>query len=137
MQIRRLAGVLGRVAFSVLFAGLFYTGWLAVFLVLGALKTSTDPAKVILWVIAPVITAAGFAVGLTVVRRLTQARREGFLRTFLWPLVGCILGAVVVVWLGPMLIVFGMFVLGTGSVALQELFTQTRAGNDASQGEKP
>ena len=127
MEIRRLAGALARVVISVLFAGLFYTGWLAVFL--AAFKDSSVPVKAALWGIAPVITATGFAVGMIVAKHLTQVRREGFLRTFLWPLVGCILGAVVVVWLGPMLIVFGMFVLGTGCVALQELLTQTRAGN--------
>jgi len=128
MQIRRWAGGLARVALSVLFAGLFYFGWLAVFL--GAFKDSGVPVKAVLWVIAPVITAAGFAAGLAVARRLTKARGEGFLRTLIWPLVGCILGAVAVVWFGPMLIVFGMFLVGTGSVALRELITQTPLGND-------
>jgi hypothetical protein len=63
-----------------------------------------------------------------VAKRLTEARREAFVRMFIWPLVGCILGAVVVVWFGPMLIVFGMFLVGTGSVALREFITQTRTG---------
>jgi len=127
MQIRRWAGALIRVAISVVFAGLFYTGWLAVFLV--AFKDSGVPVKAVLWVIAPVITAAGFAVGMMVARRLTNARQEGFIRMFIWPLAGCVLGAVSVVWIGPMLIVFGMFLVGTGSVALREIATQTRAGN--------
>jgi hypothetical protein len=127
MQIRSLTGALTRVVVSLLFAGLFYTGWLAVFL--GAFKNSTGPAKAVWWMIAPVVTAAGFAVGLMVSERLTQPRREGFIRMFIWPLVGCILGAVVVVWFGPMLIVFGMFLVGTGSVTLREFVIQTRSGS--------
>ena len=75
MQIRSLTGALTRVVVSVLFAGLFYTGWLAVFL--GAFKNSTGPAKA--------------------------------------------------VWFGPMLIVFGMFLVGTGSVTLREFVIQTRS----------
>jgi len=127
MRIRQLAGMLARVVVSVLGGGLFYTGWLAVFL--GMFKDSHAPVKALLWMVAPVITAAGFAVGLMVAQHLTEARREAFIRTFRWPLVGCILGAVVVVWFGPMLIVFGMFLVGTGSVALRELVAQTRTGN--------
>lgn len=73
------------------------------------------------------ITASGFAVGLIVAKRLTKARWEAFLPTFIWPLVGCVLGAVVVVWFGPMLIVFGMLLMGTASVALRQLITRTRA----------
>jgi hypothetical protein len=127
MPIRRLAGALARVTVSALFAGLFYTGWLAVFL--GAFQDSGVLVKAVLWVVAPVITAAGFAVGMIIAERLTETRREDFVRTFAWPLFGCVLGAVVVVWLGPMLIVFGMFLVGTGSVALRELVPQTRARN--------
>lgn len=119
MQIWRLAGALIRIGISVLFAGLFYSGWLAVFL--AAFRTASVPVKGVLWVIAPVVTATGFAVGLAIAKRLTRARREVFMRTFVWPLVGCTLGAVTVVWFGPMLIVFGMFLAGTGSVALREV----------------
>ena len=36
-------------------------------------------------------------------------------------MIGCALGAVAVIWFGPMLIVFGMFVAGTASIALREM----------------
>jgi len=68
-------------------------------------------------------------VRMIVAQCLTGTRPKGFLRTFIWPLVGCVLGAVAVVWFGPMLIVFGMLVVGTGSVALRESVSQTRAAN--------
>jgi hypothetical protein len=118
VEMKRLATVLFRVGISVLFAAIFYVGWLAVFL--GLFKDSGISVKAVLWVIAPVVTAAGFAVGLMAANRLTGIRRVAFPRTFAWPLVGCALGAVSVVWFGPMLIVFGMFLIGTGTVALRE-----------------
>ncbi len=126
MQFRRLAGAMARVAVSALFAGLFYFAWLAAFL--AAFQQSGVAVKAVLWLIAPVFTAAGFAAGLASAMRLTKAPREGFLGTFLWPLVGCTLGAAVAVWFGPMLIVFGMFLGGTGSVALREVIAGTKAG---------
>jgi hypothetical protein len=73
------------------------------------------------------VTAAGFAAGTVIASGMISARRETFFQAFVWPLVGCFLGAVSVVWFGPMLIVFGMFFLGTGSVALKELI-EVRAG---------
>jgi hypothetical protein len=116
---KQLATALFRVAVSLIFAAIFYIGWLAVFL--GLFRDSSVSAKVVLWLIAPVVTAAGFAVGLLLVERLTSTRRRAFFSTFAWPLVGCALGAVSVVWFGPMLIVFGMFLVGTGSLALREI----------------
>ncbi len=55
MQTRWLARAFGRVVVSLLFAGIFYVGWLAAFL--AAFKDSGVPVKAILWVIAPIITA--------------------------------------------------------------------------------
>jgi len=129
MRIRRLAVMSARIAVSVLFAGLFYVVWLAVFL--GLFKESAILVKAVLWTVAPLIPAAGFALGLAVAKRWTQVPQEGFLRTLIWPLVGCVLGAVVAVWFGPMLIVFGMFLVGTGSVALREVVT-----NDCKAGKQ-
>ena len=124
-----MAGALVQVVISVVSAGLFYLAWLAVFL--GLFKDSGIPVKAVLWTVAPLITATGFALGLAVAKRWTHVPQEGFLRTLIWPLVGCVLGAVVVVWFGPMLIVFGMFLVGTGSVALREVVT-----NDCKAGKQ-
>ncbi|NUQ61066.1 MAG: hypothetical protein HUU20_01170 [Pirellulales bacterium] len=59
-----LAGALVRVVVAVLFARLFYPGCLAIFL--GAFQESGDATKAVLWVLAPVVTAIGFAVGMMI-----------------------------------------------------------------------
>ena len=125
MRTRQLAGALARVVSSVLFAGLFHAGWLALFLTM--FRIGPWPVRGVLWGIAPVITAAGFAVGLLAAARPTGASRPAPLRTFVWPLAGCTLGAVSVVWIGPMFIGFGMFLGGTGSVVLREIVGYSRA----------
>ncbi|NQT15123.1 MAG: hypothetical protein HQ582_20365, partial [Planctomycetes bacterium] len=63
----------------------------------------------------------GLATGLWLNDRLFSRGSERVLRLWLWPLIGCSVGAAVVFWFGPMLIVFGMFVVGTVSVALREV----------------
>jgi len=50
-----------------------------------------------------------------------SAKAGKFLNIFKWSLAGCAIGAGSVVWFGPMLIVFGMFLVGTASVALREV----------------
>ena len=118
MDPRTLWGALGRVAFSLLCAGASYSVWLAAFLLTTKLESSIVEA--ILFLLAPVLTAAGFTVGILVLERRTGKGRTRFLRIFIWPLIGCAIGAGVVYWFGPMLIVFGMFAAGTVSVALRE-----------------
>jgi hypothetical protein len=44
-----------------------------------------------------------------------------FIHIYRWPLVGCAIGAGVVYWFGPMLVVFGMLAAGTASVVLREV----------------
>ncbi len=126
MQVKWLARALVRVALSVLFAGIFYIGWLAVFLT--TLKDSQGPVIAVWWIIAPAVTASGFATGMMTANGLIAGQWESFFRTLVWPLVGCVLGAVSVVWFGPMLIVFGMFLAGTGSVLLREFVLLTGRG---------
>jgi hypothetical protein len=116
----RLWRVLARIACALLCAGLFYAAWLALFL----LTPNPDSAVVeaILWLLAPLMTAAGFALGIALFERLAGQSRTAFLRIFLWPLFGCAIGAGVVYWFGPMLIVFAMFAAGTASIALREVY---------------
>ena len=118
MSIRRLLGVVARVVLSLLFAGVFYVGWMAV-----AIPTIQSGfggliAQVILWMVAPVVTGLGFAVGATAFELLPMTRKGGFWRTYKWCLAGCAIGGGVVCIFGPMLIVFGMFAAGTLSVVL-------------------
>lgn len=78
------------------------------------------------WLLGPVVTAAGFTTGIVIYEILSRTRRTGFFRIFPWPLIGCAAGAGAVYWFGPMLIVFGMFVAGTASVALRELIMSVK-----------
>ena len=108
-----------RVACSVLCAGATYFVWMAAFISLK--DTGGQVITALLWVAAPVATALGFAVGAALHERLTEGRHDRFRRVYLWPLVGCSIGAAVVFPFGPMLIVFGMFLMGTASMILREL----------------
>jgi hypothetical protein len=132
MPIKLWGGALLRVGIAVLFAGIFYTGWLAAFL---AVFRYTMLPLIIAWqVLMPAATAFGFAVGMLLAERLVGVRREGFLRMFLWPFGGCVLGALVIVWYGPMLMVFAMFLAGTGSLVLREIMALFLQGKDAEEG---
>ena len=60
------------------------------------------------------------------------ARKSKFLNIFKWSLIGCAIGAGAVVWFGPMLIVFGMFLVGMVSVALREIISLRRYKRNVS-----
>lgn len=114
-----LLWALVRVAVSTLCAGFFYAVWLGAFL---SLRPSLgDSLMVVFWPAAPFVTAAGYAFGLGLIRPGERPRRDSFLPSFIWALLGCGAGAAVVFPFGPMLIVFGMFVLGSLTVAGREL----------------
>jgi hypothetical protein len=119
-----------RVALSLFSAGVFYFAWLAAFL----LTASSDgsAAQIILWLLAPVVTAAGFSAGILIAERLFKADRSRPLHLFIWPLIGCAIGAAIVFWFGPMLIVFGMFAAGTASIMLREVVRITNQTRTSS-----
>ncbi len=119
MEPKYLWRLLVRVAFSILSAGVFYFAWMGVFLF--ATKLGVSIIRPILWLLGPVITATGFAAGIAIFERLTGTSKTRFLQVFIWPLIGCVIGAGVVYPFGPMLIVFGMFTAGIVSVVLREL----------------
>ena len=107
-----------RVVSSLLIGVVFYMIWLATFLLISSIHPIIEG---ILWLISPVITGIGFAVGAIILNRLVNANDVPFLRILIWPLVGCIVGALIVYWFGPMLIVFSMLALGAFSVLIREL----------------
>ena len=124
MSFRYLRGALVRVTVSLLCAGIGYSVWMAALLL--STRLDSPVLEAILWPLAPVATATGFAGGIAVFERVTGASRTRFFRILIWPLIGCAIGAGVVYWFGPMLIVFGMFAAGTASVALREVVGMTR-----------
>lgn len=104
---------------SLLGASLFYAAWLALFL---SIYDHVAPwAQAALWVTAPVITALGYATGFQVAGRIVRRPSQRFLSVFVWPLIGCAIGAGLVFPFGPMLIVFGMFGAGTATLAIREV----------------
>jgi hypothetical protein len=93
------------VVLSRLCAGLFFLGWLAVFLLTQGARSPA--AHVLRWVLGPVVTATGFTVGLAFGERFIHRQQTSYLRVFLWPSVGCAIGAGVIYSFGPMLTVLG------------------------------
>ncbi len=109
-----------RIFNSVLFAGFFYIFWMAI--AITAFKSGYGKIIMgLLWIIAPFATAAGFTIGIGLFDFAVKRSRQNFFNIYKWPLVGCIIGAALVFPFGPMLIVFGMFGLGTLSVILREV----------------
>ncbi|MGD2156881.1 MAG: hypothetical protein PVG14_14710 [Anaerolineales bacterium] len=115
---KRDLGVRGvKVLVSFIVGGLFYLIWLAIYL----LSTPVEGyEEIILWLLAPVITSFGFTAGIYLFERISQGERYKFWSLYKWPLMGCLLGAGIVYWFGPMLIVFSMLILGGISVGLRE-----------------
>jgi hypothetical protein len=121
MNLKCFFGLFIRIIVSVIFAGIFYTGWLAV--AIPVLKSGPLFAKALCWLSAPVVTAAGFACGIAIFELLPGTRKSKPRDIVLWPLAGCAIGAAVVFFFGPMLIVFAMFALGTAGILTKEIIS--------------
>ena len=119
MNLKCLFGLFVRVIISVVFAGIFYVGWMAV--AIPVFKSGPLFAKAICWLSAPVVTGAGFTSGVAVFELLPGTRKSKLRDIVLWPLAGCTIGAAVVFFFGPMLIVFAMFALGAPSILAKEI----------------
>jgi len=122
MTARKLLAIVARVALSILFAGVFYTGWMAV--AIPTIKSGLGglAVKAILWILAPFVTGFGFALGPKAFDLLSRApARNSFWRTYKWCLGACAIGGGVVCIFGPMLIVFVMFDAGVLSITLHEV----------------
>jgi len=113
-----MKGTLVRLVFAVVGGGLLYAAWLVV--VLGTMSQPPEPRPFLVMLTAPIVTALGFALGTVLGERITRGYRVRLSRAIRWPLVGCMVGALLVYPFGPMLIVFGMFGLGIVAVATRE-----------------
>jgi len=112
-----------RIGVSLIFGGILYVCWLGVFLLL---NTGGGMIETILWLIAPLVTGLGFGLGVYLVNKVLKKDPTPFHQITLWPILGCILGAVALYWFGPMLIVFSMLAAGTASICLREYFLHWR-----------
>jgi hypothetical protein len=112
-------GLFVRTIVSVIFAGIFYTGWMAI--AIPILKSGPLFAKALCWLSAPVVTASGFACGIAIFELLPGTRKSKSRDIILWPLASCSIGAAVVFFFGPMLIVFAMFALGAAGILIKEI----------------
>ena len=119
MNLKCFFGLFVKIIVSVIFAGIFYTGWLAV--AIPVLKSGLLFAKALCWLLAPVVTAAGFASGIAIFELLPGTRKSKPRDIVFWPLAGCAIGAAVVFFFGPMLIVFAMFALGAAGILTKEI----------------
>ena len=68
-----------------------------------------------------IVTGLGFSAGAALFSRFRRVPHPPHQCVYLYPLTGCSIGAAVVFPFGPMLIVFGMCLLGSLSMLLFEL----------------
>jgi hypothetical protein len=104
---------------SVLFGAVFYLAWMALFLVSSPYHSRLF--RGLLWTLAPIVTALGFFAGAALYSRLRRLPHPPLRRLYCYPLAGCSIGAAVVFPFGPMLIVFGICLLGSLAMLLFEL----------------
>jgi len=116
---RHLFSLIIKITLSLVCGGITYFVWMGLFILMA--DSVGSPVKGIFWLAAPVATAIGFAIGIFIHEHAVGTRKATFPSVFIWPLLGCSIGALVIYWRGPMLIVFGMFAFGTVSVILREL----------------
>ncbi len=106
------------VAVSVLLGLVFHAAWVVLF-IFASSQGAARVVKVMLWLLAPVISAAGFGAGLTLVPRGPSRRRTAFRTAFRIAFIGCAIGAAVMSPLGPMVVGFGVLAGGTMGAIVQ------------------
>ncbi len=120
-----------RVAIAALVGAAFHAAWVALF-IFTVSQGASGVVRAILWLIAPIVTAVGFGLGLTLLQRQHPQPRTGFARAFVTALSGCAIGAVIMSPIGPMFVGFG--VLGGGTVAVAIWVVSDHSGSGRSAG---
>jgi hypothetical protein len=86
-----LSRIVIRVIISVVFAGIFYTGWMAI--AIPVLKTENTGIilKTVIWLAAPVVTALGFTTGVFIFELLpdTGKSNRSWVCHIIWPDAHC------------------------------------------------
>lgn len=121
------------VALSAMGGIIGYLLWMAI--AIPATRPGNELLATALWIFSPFLTALGFTIGAKVAERKFHEGGDKFIQIYIWPLAGCVIGAVSTYVFGPMLIVFGMLVLGTASIALREIWNLLRKNNMDSASE--
>ena len=78
--------LLKRFVTTLIGGGLAYFVWMALLLLMVGLRGKG--LDLVLWFLAPSITAAGFTVGLLFFNQLNKTSNQKFWRIYLWPLAG-------------------------------------------------
>ena len=113
------------IGLSVVGGVIFFGLWMVA--AIPAAGSQNEFVNTILWILAPIITAVGFAAGAYLPERKLFDSQTRFVKVLIWPLIGCSIGAWCVFWFGPMLIVFGMLLFGTASITFRELYIRFQA----------
>ena len=92
------------------------------------------PPSLAVTLIAPVVIAAGFGLGMLAGERLTQRRQGGFRGAFLWSLVGGTVGTLAMFPFGGMMAGFGLLGLGTAALLVREVLWQRHPLGHAPHG---
>jgi hypothetical protein len=131
MKMRWVWHFVVRLATAALLGGAFHAAWVALF-IFAVSQGAPGVLRATLWLTAPVVTAAGFGLGLTLSRHHEPDPRTRFGRAFVAVLSGCAIGAVVMSPIGPMFVGLGVF--GGGLVAAAVRVASDRPGRGQRAG---
>jgi hypothetical protein len=108
-----------------------HAAWMVLF-VLGASLGASGIVRGALWLLGSIMTATGYATGLTIRVRSASRVKWRFWRVFIVVLVFCAVGAILGSSLGPMFVGLGVLAAGAlSAVALVIFAAQTRTANSA------
>ncbi len=99
-----------------------YAAWLTMVRV--TMPQSPDAITFPVMLTGPVATAFGFAAGTMLSERLIRGYRMPLSRAILWPLVGCMVGALLIYPFGPTLVVYGTFGMGIVTALTREAWAK-------------
>lgn len=113
-----------RFAIALLLGGALHVAWVALF-ILGASLGASGIARSALWLVGPIVTAAGYATGLTIRARGACTVKGRFPQVFTFVLIGCAIGAILGRPIGPMF--FGLGALAAGALSALVLVISLRS----------
>jgi hypothetical protein len=116
-----------RVVIAALVGAAFHAAWVVLF-IFAASRDAPGFVRGVLWLIVPVVTATGFALGLALLPRREPEPGTDFTRAFLTALSGCAIGGVVMSPIGPMFVGLGVLGGGTVAVAIRVALDRLRKG---------